>query len=145
MTNPILCPEGVQLGVTVSSREEAVRLAGAQLRALDAVEPAYVDAMWEREQILSSYIGEGVAIPHGTDDSRVFVKKAQLAIQRFTEPIDWDGEEVIMTVAIASASDEHVQVLGALAEALLDEERKKILLTSGDVNEIVALLVEAFG
>ena len=140
MTSQLLTAAGIQLGVTASSREEAVRTCGKILLELGAVEPNYVDAMWEREQIFSSYIGEGVAIPHGTDQSRVSVNFAQLSLVRFQEPIDWDGESVSLAIGIASKGSEHSDLLGGLAELLLDEARSNLLNTTQDKNVIVKLL-----
>jgi len=144
MTEAVLTADGIRLGVTASSREDAVRLCGEHLLAVGAIERPYIDAMWEREQRFSSYVGEQVAIPHGTDDSRRFVKHAQLVLLRFDTPVDWDGETVRIAIGIASAGSEHMDVLGALAEALMREHLREVLLTSEDVDEITSLLTEAF-
>lgn len=145
MTNTVLTADAVHIGVTASSREEAVRLCGAYLLELGAIEPPYVDAMWERELIMSSYVGERVAIPHGTDASRAYVRRAQLVVVRFAAPVDWDGESVEMAVGIASAGHEHVEVLGSLAEALLDEHIRTRLFSTTEPQEIADLLTKAFG
>ena len=145
MTNTVLTADAVHIGVTASSREEAVRLCGAYLLELGAIEPPYVDAMWERELIMSSYVGERVAIPHGTDASRAYVRRAQLVVVRFAAPVDWDGESVEMAVGIASAGHEHVEVLGSLAEALLDEHIRTRLFGTTEPQEIADLLTKAFG
>lgn len=145
MTNTVLTADAVHIGVTASSREEAVRLCGAYLLELGAIEPPYVDAMWERELIMSSYVGERVAIPHGTDASRAYVRRAQLVVVRFAAPVDWDGESVEMAVGIASAGHEHVEVLGSLAEALLDEHIRTRLFSTTEPREIADQLTKAFG
>lgn len=145
MTNTVLTADAVHIGVTASSREEAVRLCGAYLLEVGAIEPPYVDAMWERELIMSSYVGERVAIPHGTDASRAYVRRAQLVVVRFAAPVDWDGESVEMAVGIASAGHEHVEVLGSLAEALLDEHIRTRLFSTTEPREIADLLTKAFG
>ena len=97
--------------------------------------------MWEREQIFPSAIGGGFAIPHGTDESRVHVLFDQLVFVRFTEPISWEGEEVTACVGIASAGDGHVELLGNLAELLLDDDARELLLTSTDTETIQSVLV----
>lgn len=139
MTN-LVQAAGILLGVAASSREEAVTLCGQTLEKLGCVSSEYIDAMWEREQIFSSYVGREVAIPHGTDASRVFVKHAQVVMVRFTSPVDWDGEEVKLCFGIASAGDEHGAILGNVAELLMDDESYERLLTSTDLNEVLALL-----
>jgi mannitol PTS system EIIA component len=139
MTN-FLQLAGIRLGATVSSREEAVRLCGELLLTLGAVEKEYVDAMWERENIISSYMGEGVALPHGTDASRQYVNFAQLVFVRFKDNIEWDGEEVRLCIGIAAKGDEHGELLGNLAEKLLDENSYKKLMESDSTTELLELL-----
>lgn len=145
MADQVLSADAVHLEVTANSRKDAVRICGHYLLEAGAIEPAYIDAMWERELLMSSYVGEGVAIPHGTDASRTYVRHAQLVVVRFATPIDWDGEAVGLAVGIASAGHEHVEVLGALAEALLDGEVRARLFNSKQPREIADLLTKAFG
>jgi PTS system mannitol-specific IIA component len=139
MTN-FLQLAGIRLGATASSREEAVRLCGELLHTLGAVEKEYVDAMWERENIISSYMGEGVALPHGTDASRKYVNFAQLVLVRFVDQVDWDGEQVRLCIGIAAKGDEHGELLGDLAEKLLDEKSYKQLMESNSTTELLELL-----
>lgn len=137
----LLQQAGISLDATASSAEEAVGICGQLLVDLGAVTPDYAQAMWEREQIFPSAIGGGFAIPHGTDESRVHVLFDQLVFVRFTEPISWEGEEVAACVGIASAGDGHVELLGNLAELLLDDHARELLLTSTDTETIKSVLV----
>jgi mannitol/fructose-specific phosphotransferase system IIA component len=98
--------------------------------------------MWEREQKFSSAIGEGFAIPHGTDESRQFVAFDQLVFIRLAEELDWLGEPVRVLVGIASRGDGHVEVLGNLAELIMDDEKAELLRTSADKDLILKLLTE---
>jgi PTS system mannitol-specific IIA component len=139
MTN-FLQLAGIRLGATASSREEAVRLCGELLLSLGAVEKEYVDAMWERENIISSFMGEGVSLPHGTDASRKYVNFAQLVLVRFANQVDWDGEQVKLCIGIAAKGDEHGELLGNLAEKLLDESSYKKLMESDSTNELLELV-----
>ena len=139
MTN-FLQLAGIRLGATASSREEAVRLCGELLLSLGAVEKEYVDAMWERENIISSFMGEGVSLPHGTDASRQYVNFAQLVLVRFENEVPWDGEQVKLCIGIAAKGDEHGELLGNLAEKLLDEDSYKQLMESNSTNELLELL-----
>ena len=132
---------GISLDATASSREEAVRICGDILVNLGAVDQAYADAMWEREQIFPSEIGGGFAIPHGTDESRKHVKFDQLVYVRFVEPFTWSSEEVQACVGIASQGDGHVELLGTLAELLLDDNAREFLLTSADAEAIRQVLL----
>lgn len=131
---------GIELSATASSREEAVVFCGEKLVSLGAVSPEYVSAMWQREQSLTSCLGAGFAIPHGTDASRAFVKFDQLVFVRFREPVPWLDEEVMVCIGIAAQGDAHVDILGNLADLLLDEEAIERLLTSNNEHEILDLI-----
>lgn len=139
MTN-FLQLAGIRLGATASSREEAVRLCGELLHTLGAVESEYISAMWERENIISSYMGEGVALPHGTDAARQHVNFAQLVFVRFAEPIDWDGEAVTLCIGIAAKGNEHGELLGNLAEKLLEPSSFKTLMETNSNPELLELI-----
>lgn len=139
MTN-FLQLAGIRLDATASSQEEAVRLCGKQLQDLGAVGPEYVDAMVERENIISSFMGEGVALPHGTDESRKYVNFTQLVFVRFANPVDWEGEQVRLCIGIAAKGDEHGELLGNLADKLLDETSYSKLMSSNSEQEILDLL-----
>jgi PTS system mannitol-specific IIA component len=104
------------------------------------VESGYIDAMWERENIISSYVGEGVCLPHGTDASRKYVNFAQLVFVRFSEPVDWDGEEVKLCIGIAAKGDEHGELLGNLAEKLLEPSSYQTLMESASTTELLELI-----
>jgi mannitol/fructose-specific phosphotransferase system IIA component len=97
--------------------------------------------MREREAIMSSYMGEGFALPHGTDESRRYVERAAVAFLQFAQPVEWeDGEDAHAALAVAATSDEHVGVLASLARVLSDEDAAERLRTTDDVNEVLALL-----
>ena len=133
---------GITLDATASSREEAVALCGKMLVELDAVSAEYADAMWEREQVFPSEMGEGFAIPHGTDESRAFVNFDQLVFLRLREEITWVNEPVSVCVGIASAGDGHVEILGNLADILMDDDAAHILRTSANPEEIRDLIMK---
>jgi PTS system mannitol-specific IIA component len=132
---------GMSLDATASSREEAVRICGQLLLDLGAIDQEYADAMWEREQIFPSEIGSGFAIPHGTDESRQYVEFDQLVFVRFAEPFTWENEVVEACVGIASQGDGHVELLGTLAELLMEDGAREFLLESSDAEAIRQVLL----
>jgi PTS system mannitol-specific IIA component len=136
----LLTQAGIHFGATASSKGEAVALCGAQFVNLGAATQEYADAMWEREQIASSYLGNAVAMPHGTDESRKYVNFGQIVFLRFAAPFMWDEEEVKLCIGIAAQGDEHVEIIGNLAEALLDDEKFEILLNTTDKSKILEIL-----
>src|SRR3954447_4653765 len=116
----LLTAEAIRLEASAGSAEEAIRLTGGVLVEVGAVAESYVDAMLAREQSVSTYIGEGVAIPHGTLNSKESVRRDALAVLRFPGGVDWDGNDVRVCVAIAAAGDGHVDILASLAGVLMD-------------------------
>ena len=136
----LLSKSGIHFGATASSKMEDVALCGAALQSIGAASKEYADAMWVREQIASSYLGNAVAMPHGTDESRKFVHFGQIVFLRFEQPFIWDDEEVRICIGIAAQGDEHVDIIGNLADALLDEEKFNTLLTTDNSDQVLAIL-----
>ncbi|WP_229072355.1 PTS sugar transporter subunit IIA [Actinoplanes sp. DH11] len=136
----LLDRRAVRLDETAADKEEAIRLCGAALVEIGAAEAGYVDTMVAREKSVSTYVGEGVAIPHGTLDGKALVKRDALAVLRFPAGVDWDGEQVTVCVGIAAAGDGHVELLAALAEILLDEDQARSLREATDVDTVIGLL-----
>jgi mannitol/fructose-specific phosphotransferase system IIA component len=136
----VLSAEAVRLGLTATDKEDALRQCGAVLVEIGAAGPAYADAILEREQSVSTYMGEGFAIPHGTDASRVHINRAALAFLQFPDGVDWNGKECFVAIAIASKSDEHIAILQSLAMVLTDKESAQRLRETTSVAEVLELL-----
>ena len=136
----VLGRNGIRLGQSAADKWDAIRQSGALLDELGAVEPGYAEAMLARERSVSTYIGEGVAIPHGTDASRALVRRTTLGVLQFPDGVDWNGQRVTICVAIAASGDEHVGVLSALAQILMEPEAAERLRSSSDVDEVYELL-----
>jgi mannitol/fructose-specific phosphotransferase system IIA component len=136
----VLPKEGIRLGRAATDKWDAIRQCGELLLELDAVEDGYPATMLERERSVSTFIGEGVAIPHGTDESRALVRRTTLGVLQFPAGVDWDGQRATICVAIAAKGDEHVTVLSALAKILMDPARAEQLRTSSSVDDVHELL-----
>lgn len=108
-----------------------------------AVEPGYADAMLDRERSISTYLGEGVAIPHGTSGGRGLIRRDALAFVRFPGGTDWNGVPVTVCVAIAAHGDGQLAILTELAQVLMDPDRARALRETTGVDEILRLLVHA--
>jgi len=137
--------DGISLDAAASSKEEAVALSGNMLVELGAVSQSYADAMWEREQLFSSAIGMGFAIPHGTDASRVHVKFDQLVFLRLKNEIQWGDEMVSCVLGIASQGDGHVEILGNFAELVQDEKSLEMLISTGTKEQVRDLILMRTG
>ncbi|WP_067604145.1 PTS sugar transporter subunit IIA [Nocardiopsis listeri] len=144
-TDLVLDADAVRLGRTARDRADAIDQCGALLVELGAVDPGYVTAMHEREASIPTFVGEGVAIPHGTDASRSLVRKAALAVVQFPEGVDWGGPTVHVAIGIAASGEEHLRVLSSLAGVLTDPERAARLRSADDPDEVIELLAPAAG
>ena len=136
----VLPREGIRVGLTAVDRWDAVRQCGAVLEELGAVVAGYTDKMLDRERSVSTFVGEGVAIPHGTSEAKSLVRETRLAVLQFPAGVDWGGQQVTTCVAIAAKGDEHISVLSALALLLLEPDQAERLRSSSDPDEIYQLL-----
>ncbi len=138
-----LTPEQIFLGLKADNKEEAIRFAGEQLVKAGFVEPSYVDAMLEREKLVSTYLGEGVAVPHGTIEAKDAVLKTGIVICQYPAGVRFTEEEdgiAKLVVGIAAKNNEHIQVVSAITNALDSEEAIELLTTTNDVEKVLALL-----
>jgi mannitol/fructose-specific phosphotransferase system IIA component len=136
----LLPPDAVRLGLRASDRFDAVRQSGAVLVEIGAVEPPYVDAMLQREQQISTSLGEGFAIPHGTNESRRWIRETRLAFLQFPDGVDWGDDNVIVCVGIAAVGDEHVSLLARLAEVLVVPEQAARLRSAERTDDVLEIL-----
>jgi mannitol/fructose-specific phosphotransferase system IIA component len=140
VTESLLDPTAIHLGLRAADRFEAVAQAGKALVDIGAVEEPYVEAMLERERGLSTFLGEGFALPHGTDASRVHVRRPAIAVLQFPDGVGWDGERVQVAIAVASATDEHVRILAEVAGVITDPVRAEQLRMATDPRTVLELL-----
>jgi multiphosphoryl transfer protein len=134
-----LTPDTVRIGVRAATRDEAIRAAGGVLVEHGYVDPRYVEGMLRRERQASTFLGSGIAIPHGLDEDRGWIRRTGVALVQLAEPVEWaPGRKVRVVVAIAARSDEHLGVLAALADVLDDPARAERLACTADPGEIVA-------
>lgn len=136
----ILSEEGVRLGLTAADKADALTQCGELLVAIGAATEDYATALHERETQVTTYIGEGVAIPHGTNESREHIQRAAIAYLQFPDGVDWDGQTVQVCIAIASRSEEHIDILQKLAAVLMDPEAAAKLREPAGVEDVLALL-----
>jgi mannitol/fructose-specific phosphotransferase system IIA component len=140
VTALLLDEDAVRLGLRASDCFDAVAQAGQALLDIGAVDAPYVEAMAERERSLSTYLGEGFALPHGTDASRAHVRRPAIAVLQFPDGVDWGGQPVQVAIAVASATDEHVQILAQVAGVISDPDRAQRLRAATDPGEVLGLL-----
>lgn len=112
--------ESIRLDVVVENRDDAIRQAGALLVQSGAVTPEYIDSMLEREHLVSTFVGEGIAVPHGTLTDNRAVNRQALSMVRFTPAVDWQGQDVDIVIGIAAVGKDQISLLSRLASLLLE-------------------------
>lgn len=132
----LLPATSIWLAAAADNRDDAVRAAGAILRDAGAVDESYTAAMLEREAVISTYVGEGVALPHATVGSTGVVHSDALALLRFPEGIDWNGETVTVVIAVAAQGRQYIALISQLAAALLEPARASALRDATSAEEV---------
>lgn len=135
--------DNVFLGRHANTKEEAIRFAGEQLVAGGYVEPEYVDAMLARERLTPTYLGESIAVPHGTIEAKDRVLKTGVVFCQYPQGVRFGEDEddvARLVIGIAARNNEHIQVITSLTNALDDETVIERLANTTSVDEVLALL-----
>jgi mannitol/fructose-specific phosphotransferase system IIA component len=138
---PIVSIETVRLQVQVRDKQDAIRQAGELLVQDGCVAPAYVRGMLAREQTMSTYLGNGVAIPHGQHENLADVRRTSISVLQIPDGVEWEpGERAYLVIGIAANADEHVGVLANLAEVIEDPDAADQLARTTDPMLIIERL-----
>ena len=135
----ILVAESVVLNGTATTRDAAIDEAGQLLLDRGAVDSGYVDAMHEREESVSTYMGSYLAIPHGTNAAKDHIMKSAVSVIRYPNGIDWNGKEVKFVVGVAGVNNEHLQILSSIAKVFTNKAQVAQLEAATTVDEVMAL------
>jgi len=138
----ILTLSQIKIPGVARTKDDAIREAGQILVDAGAVDPAYVDAMYEREKSVSTYMGNFLAIPHGTNEAKDTIRRSALSVVRYDQPLDWDGNEVRFAVGVAGVDNGHLEILGKIAIVFSDTDEVDKLLAAGSAEELYQLLHE---
>ena len=142
-----LTPEMIALNQDIATREAAIRKAGQLLVDAGCVDPEYVDAMIARDDDVSTYMGNFIAIPHGTDKAKRYIKKTGISVVQVPMGVNFssnDQEDNLVTVVfgIAGKNDEHLQLLSQIALFCSDVTNVARLADATSADDIIALLKE---
>ena len=130
---PILSADRILLQATAADKADAIRQAGELLVSSGCVKPRYVEGMLAREETMSTYLGNGVSIPHGQYDNREDILETGISVLQVPDGVLWeDDEKAYLIIGIAASSDEHVGVLASLAEVIEDEDLTEELIATSD-------------
>ncbi len=143
MSENILTAKTIELGASFDNQEEAVRYVGAMLRDQGYVTDEYIEQMLEREEVTSTYMGNFVAIPHGTEAGKKAVKETGLAIVTVPEGVEFgSGNTVKLLIGIAGKGDEHLEILSQIAIVCSEEENIDTILNAQSKEEVISLFNE---
>jgi PTS system mannitol-specific IIC component len=141
LASDVLTKDRVVLTGRAASRDEAIREAGELLVAAGAVDPSYVDSMFEREQSVSTFMGNGLAIPHGTNEAKAAVRRTAMSFVRYADGIEWKpGKKANFVIAIAGTGDEHLGLLANISKVFLDKGQIAALEAATTEDEVLAIL-----
>ena len=136
----MLTLQGIRTGLAPVGKEEAIRAAGALLAACGYVDGEYAEAMVARERVATTYLGMGIAIPHGTAEAKSRIRRSGIVVMQYPEGVDFGEERAQLVIGIAGAGDEHIEILARVTSALEDEEVLRRLKTTDDPRYILEKL-----
>lgn len=143
-----LTKKDIRLGQEISNKEEAIRKAGEILVENGYVDSDYIPAMLEREEIVSTYMGNFIAIPHGTDEAKKSIKSTGISIIQipggvsFAKPEDTEDKMVFVVFGIAGKDGEHLELLSKIAIFCSEQENVIKLVNAATEEEVITLLLE---
>jgi PTS system mannitol-specific IIC component len=140
VANDVLSVDSIVLGGSAQDRDAAIEEAGQLLVAAGAVDAAYVTSMHDREQSVSTFMGNGLAIPHGTNEAKGSIRRTAISFVRYDLPLDWNGKQAEFVIGIAGAGDDHLALLSRIAEIFVDAERVSELRAARTPDEVLSVL-----
>ena len=132
----VLKLRAIELHGTATSKDEAIAEAGRLLIASGAVTQSYVDSMYERERSVSTYMGNLLAIPHGTNEAMAALETSAISVVRYPNGLEWNGNPVKYVIGIAGAKGSHLELLGKIAEVFLDQSKVELLEEATNVVQV---------
>lgn len=138
----VLVPDGILLNLPVMTKQEAIKKAGQTLVNLNYVTSDYIECMFDREKEIETYLGNHIAIPHGTNESKQFIKNSGIVLLQFKHAIDYGEEKVHLVLGIAGEGNKHLEILSKIAICLLDQDNLAQIINSNSKQEILKIINE---
>jgi len=146
MDEKLLSENSILLGASFDDKVAAIRACGELLVAAGYAQRPYIDAMVARDEMSTIYIGNGVALPHGTEASRCYINRTGLAIVQVPDGVDFGkGNMARLLVGVAALGEEHIDLLTEIAQICVDDEQLDRLITAGTARELLAAIAPAKG
>ena len=140
MAREVLTIDQVRIHSGGATKREAMQEAADILEGVGAVTSDYFDAMQQRELTVSTYMGNELAIPHGTNETKAAILESALSVVRYDGGVDWDGEPVKFVVGIAGKGDEHLAILSQIAILFSEDDDVARLKAASTVEELYGIL-----
>lgn len=137
---PILQEDNIILQASYADRWSAIQACGEVLVKQGYVRAAYIEDMMERERLVSVYVGNHVAIPHGIANSEQHILESGLSVLQIPEGVDFDGEKAYIMIGIAGRDGVHIQLLSQIALVCMEQEQVERLRRSTDKKDIMQIL-----
>lgn len=136
----LLKKENIITGCPRQEKETVIRSVGEMLVKSGYVTEEYVEGMLQRELTFSTNMGNGIALPHGVESAKENIRYTGMAVMTFPQGTDWNGEDVKIVIGIAAKGEEHLDILGNIAETLCDEESvdRVVAMEAGSIYGILA-------
>jgi PTS system mannitol-specific IIC component len=136
----VLALDSIRLHGSAGTRDGAIDEAGQLLVTAGAVDAAYIASMHERERSVSTHMGSGLAIPHGTNEAKASIRRSAMSFVRYDEPIEWNGKPTTFVIGIAGAGDDHLGLLQQIAHVFLDKGKVAALQSATSAQEVRNIL-----
>ncbi|MCM3170662.1 MULTISPECIES: PTS sugar transporter subunit IIA [unclassified Paenibacillus] len=136
----ILTTDKVIMNAKAQDKYEAIRMAGQILKDAGHITADYIEKMIEREEIVSTYVGNGLAIPHGTKESKSFILSTGISVIQYPEGVDFGEEKAYMVIGIAAQGGEHMEILTSIAVICAEDENMEALRLAKTAEEVIAIL-----
>lgn len=138
----LLKKEDILLKQNYSDKKAAITAAGEKLVEQGYVAESYIEKMIERDTLTTTFIGNMVAIPHGTDDSKNMIHKSGIVILQVPEGVEFEGNQVKLIIGIAGIENEHLDMLSQIALVCSDIEKVEQLVSANSEMEMIELFKE---
>lgn len=140
MTKQLIQENSIVLNASFVDKWDAIRACGKLLYQNGYAKEAYIQDMIQREQSVSVYCGNHVAIPHGIDHSESNILESGICMIQVPDGVDFDGNKAYVLIGIAGKNDEHIELLGKIALVCMDLDVVHMLRTSQSKEEIMRIL-----
>ncbi|MDO5329089.1 MAG: PTS mannitol transporter subunit IICBA [Coriobacteriia bacterium] len=137
-----LTADCVHLGVVANTQKEILELMGFEMFLAGLADAVYAEALFEREKVASTYMGMGIAIPHGTNEARSHVRKAGIVFIQVPQGVPYGDEKAYLLFGICGQGDEHLDLLAKISEQLDDPDTIETLKTTKDVDDVLKIFNE---